>query len=115
MTYITIYEKEGLISGFIMEGHSGYAESGSDIVCAALSALAITAANSLEQVLKLKPIIDTQESYMSVFLPIDLNQADRDRANLVLKTIRLGFSSIREEYPNNVAIKSSSNIHKKIR
>ena len=50
MIRVTIYQNsEQRISGFAMQGHAGYAESGSDIVCAAASVLAQNAVNSIEQ------------------------------------------------------------------
>ena len=32
------YDQEGRITGFSVSGHSGYAEAGADVVCAAVSA-----------------------------------------------------------------------------
>ena len=49
MTRITIYCRDNTYVGFCMEGHSGYAEAGEDIVCAGLSVLAINFVNSIEQ------------------------------------------------------------------
>ncbi len=37
MTILRIYRKGTLYTGFECEGHSGYAEAGGDIVCAAVS------------------------------------------------------------------------------
>ena len=39
MTTLTLFESEQTLIGFCCEGHSGYAESGEDIVCAAISSL----------------------------------------------------------------------------
>ena len=50
MILITIYQDpKGRFTGFDSEGHAEYAESGSDIVCAAVSALIINGMNSIEQ------------------------------------------------------------------
>ena len=38
MTTVTFHSTGGRLDGFAVEGHSGYAEAGSDIVCAAISA-----------------------------------------------------------------------------
>ena len=38
MTTVTFHSANSRIDGFVVEGHSGYAEAGSDIVCAAISA-----------------------------------------------------------------------------
>lgn len=37
MTVLRVYRKGKLFTGFECEGHSGYGEAGSDIVCAAIS------------------------------------------------------------------------------
>ena len=42
MTKIVIRKTNGRYSGFSCSGHAGYAESGSDIVCAAVSVLVIS-------------------------------------------------------------------------
>ena len=47
--------RQGSIIGFAAQGHSGYAESGSDIVCAAVSALTQTCELGLEEVLHIVP------------------------------------------------------------
>lgn len=39
MTRITLFRSRSHAIGFEAEGHTGYAEEGSDIVCAAVSAL----------------------------------------------------------------------------
>ncbi|HCS11735.1 MAG TPA: ribosomal-processing cysteine protease Prp, partial [Clostridiales bacterium] len=47
MITVTIYRTKDEIKGFIVEGHSDYAEEGADIVCASVSILSYTALNSL--------------------------------------------------------------------
>ncbi len=49
MTKVTFYQKSGKINGFTARDHSGYAEEGQDIVCAAVSALVIHTVNSLDR------------------------------------------------------------------
>ena len=52
-TAVTVYWRtDGALVGFRAQGHSGYAQSGSDIVCAAISALTQTFANGLSNVLQ---------------------------------------------------------------
>ena len=41
MTTITFYKTDGYFYGFEEQGHTGYGESGDDILCAALSVFAI--------------------------------------------------------------------------
>ncbi len=47
---------EGDLLGFEIRGHSGYAEAGSDIVCAAVSSAAYLTANTVMDVLHVSPV-----------------------------------------------------------
>ena len=45
---VKLRDEQGNLRGFLCSGHSGYAESGSDIICSAVSALVINTMNSIE-------------------------------------------------------------------
>ena len=94
------------IVGFRASGHSGYAESGSDIVCAAASALLQTAAYGLREVAGLSIGIDLDEENadLTVVLERDLSQSDRQKADMILKTMRLGLEALEQQYPKNIII-----------
>ena len=53
-------QKENII-GFHVEGHSGYASHGSDIICAAVSILTINCINSIEEFCGDEYTLDTDE------------------------------------------------------
>ncbi len=48
MTTITFYKTGGFYYGFEEQGHTGYAESGDDILCSALSAMTMLIINTVE-------------------------------------------------------------------
>ncbi len=48
MTTVTFYKTNGFYYGFEEKGHTGYAESGDDILCSALSAMTMLIINSIE-------------------------------------------------------------------
>ena len=50
MTEITVFLKDGKPIGFDAHGHTGYAECGEDIVCAAVSAITQTAAMAVTDI-----------------------------------------------------------------
>lgn len=50
MTVLRIYQRGGLYVGFSCSGHSGYAEKGQDIVCAAISTAVQYCVNCGEQI-----------------------------------------------------------------
>ena len=48
MTTITFYKTNGIYYGFEEQGHTGFAESGEDILCSALSAMTMLIINAIE-------------------------------------------------------------------
>ena len=48
MTKITFYKSGGYYYGFEEQGHTGYGESGDDILCSALSAMTMLIINAIE-------------------------------------------------------------------
>ena len=48
MTTITFYKADGFYYGFEEQGHTGYGESGDDILCSALSAMTMLIINTVE-------------------------------------------------------------------
>ena len=48
MTTITFYKTNGIYYGFEEQGHTGFAESGDDILCSALSAMTMLIINAIE-------------------------------------------------------------------
>ena len=48
MTTITFYKTGGFYYGFEEQGHTGYGESGDDVLCAALSSMTMLIINTIE-------------------------------------------------------------------
>ena len=48
MTTVVFYKTDGYYYGFEEQGHTGYAESGNDILCSALSAMTMLIINTIE-------------------------------------------------------------------
>ena len=48
MTTITFYKADGFYYGFEEQGHTGYGESGEDILCSAISAMTMFIINAIE-------------------------------------------------------------------
>ena len=48
MTKITFYKSGGFYYGFEEQGHTGYGESGEDILCSALSSMTMLIINAIE-------------------------------------------------------------------
>ena len=48
MTKILFFRRDGIFYGFEETGHTGYGESGDDVLCAALSAMTMLIVNTVE-------------------------------------------------------------------
>ena len=57
MTRVVVCRDERGVRSLTVSGHSGYAESGRDIVCAAVSTLITTCANAMESAAGLVPLV----------------------------------------------------------
>ncbi len=95
-----IIDREGdEIKSLYMSGHSGYAEQGSDIICASASTLFYTAVNSLEELCSLKDIAvineDTGDGDVNARLTLpELTGEVRERAQVIMNTVLVGFKSL---------------------
>ena len=57
---------EGLLQGFLMEGHAGAGEAGQDVVCAAISSAAYLVVNTLTDICHVTPLtLRAEEGRMS--------------------------------------------------
>jgi len=88
----------GDIMGFEVSGHSGYAEAGKDIVCAAVSAIVQTAILGLMDVVGIEVMYDQRPGKARCCLPDGLSKDLREKANIVLETMLCGLKSIQEGY-----------------
>ena len=81
MTRVVVCRDERGVRSLTVSGHSGYAESGQDIVCAAVSTLVTTCANAMESVAGLEPLVSQDEAAaeISVALPPALSPATATR------------------------------------
>jgi len=97
MIKISVYKSaEGNIIGFHSIGHAGFAESGSDIVCAAVSALIINTINSIEQFTS--DTFNLAEDEKRGHIDFKIVSKPSNESNLLLNSLFLGLNGIREDY-----------------
>ena len=104
-TTVTFYKRsDGRLIGYRADGHSGYAEAGSDIVCAGVSALTQSTLNGLENVLKapVKSDIDHQTASLEAELNPEATDEQLEGAQILLQTLLEGVQAIERSFPRNV-------------
>lgn len=94
MIRIEIFKDHGEYKGFKVSGHSGYADEGSDIVCASVSALVINTVNSLEKFTEdeFESNIDENGALIEIGFKDPLSSG----AKLLMDSLTLGLESVRE-------------------
>ncbi|KRN13486.1 hypothetical protein IV37_GL000209 [Fructilactobacillus fructivorans] len=95
-----------LITGFKVTGHADSGEYGHDIVCAAVSALAISSVNGLITVCDVDPFVKQDEKnggYLQVKIPDE--HWDDVKAQTLLKSFMNGLKDISKQYSNYVEVK----------
>ena len=105
MTRITIYKsssKNGDIVGFKSEGHSGYARSGKDIVCAATSALVINTINSIEKFTEANCTTTVDDKNAIISMMVESNESKESL--VLLQSLELGLSEIARDNPKYISI-----------
>lgn len=98
-----IYKQDGLYWGYEISGHADYSPHGTDIVCAAVSFLAITVENSLDmQIGKIES--KAQSGYISCRLCGELSADEALKAQAVLKTLAIGLKRLKATYPEYIRL-----------
>ena len=106
-TTVTFLKRsDGALLGYRANGHSGYAESGADIVCAAISALTQTTLNGLKNVLKAPVMFDQDDdgAFIEAILTPEASEDQIRQSQLLLVTLLEGLQAIQREYPRNLRI-----------
>ena len=104
---VTFFRRpDGALTGYRAEGHTGYAEAGEDIVCAAVSALTQATLNGLKNVLKAPVMFDIDDAAatLEARLTPEATEAQIRQAQLLLRTLLEGLQAIQRSYPRNVRI-----------
>ena len=98
MINVTIFkDSSDVYRGFSLVGHAGYAESGSDIVCAAASMLSTNAVNSIEKLTddEISYNVDEDTGFLSMSFS---GKSISNESKLLVDSLVIGLESIRESY-----------------
>ena len=104
MTKVEFFNKEGRITGFCVSGHSGYAEEGNDVVCAAVTAIVTFAEATINDVLgaHAKVRVNGEEPRITLTLPASCEEEDAVQA--VLTGMMLTICSLRDDYSDYIEV-----------
>lgn len=92
MLVVSLYRENERVS-LLAKGHTGYAEEGKDIICAAVSALLQTFSLWLSEEYKDKFKLEKRKGFLHMEFPMD------EKSNLVLWVFWRGLIEISRSYP----------------
>ncbi len=93
---VKLWDEQGVPCGFCCNGHSGYAESGSDIICSAVSALVINTMNSIEAFTD--DVCSCKQEQKSGTIEFRIVSKPCKESLLLLDSLFLGLQGIEDEY-----------------
>ena len=102
MVEVTFFKHNDLITGFTFDGHAGYADAGYDIVCSAVSALVITAINSVEALTEDGFATEAKEEggYVSFYFDDEPSK----EASLLMDSLAIGIEGIFNSYEDYIHV-----------
>ena len=104
MTKVEIFNQGGRINGFSVSGHSGYAEEGSDIVCAAVTTAVKFAECTINDALGDHANTRVKEDEPRITLTLPAVCDDEDAVQAVLTGFVLTMCSLRDDYPDYIEV-----------
>ena len=93
--------RNGKIQKFRVSGHSGYAESGSDIVCAAVSAMVMLTVNTVTDDFGIPAAVKVEEEDAVIEL---LLKTEDERAHALIAGLMREISALAHDFPDNVRV-----------
>ncbi|MDA9472293.1 ribosomal-processing cysteine protease Prp [Enterococcus sp. 5H] len=99
----------GQIVSFEITGHAESGPYGSDVICAAVSALAISTVNGIDALAGFEPIVETNEDesgYLYVEILSKINQEQTNIAQILLENLLLGLQAIEQENLEFIQVKT---------
>ena len=104
MTRCEFFRDGERITGFSIAGHSGYAEAGSDIVCAAISAVVTMAEATINDVCGAKAKVRVKEADARVTLTLPASCEEEDTVQAVLAGLMVYLIDLRDQYSDYIEV-----------
>ena len=106
MTTVTFLTEDARIIGFDVQGHSGWGESGEDIVCAAITSAVRLVEATVNDVMGLCAAVKVREADASISLRLPgglANTAESTCQNLLTGLV-VYLAQLHDEYPDNIEV-----------
>lgn len=102
ITVKMLHDEKGLYRGFSIRGHAdGYEKDGEyDLICAAVSAITLTTAGGLKDVLHQEGTFDSDFGFMQV----EISSSEDEKSQVLFQTMVHGLRNVENQYPRHLKI-----------
>ena len=104
MTRCEFFTENDRITGFSVSGHSGYAEAGSDIICAAISAIVTMAEATINDVCGAKAKVRVGEDEARITLKLPKTCDEEETVQAVLAGMMVTLINLQEDYSDFIEV-----------
>ena len=104
MTRCEFFTENDRITGFSISGHSGYAEAGGDIVCAAITAIVTMAEATINDVCGAKAKVRVKDEQARITLTLPVSCDEEESVQAVLAGMMLTLCGLRDDYPDYIEV-----------
>lgn len=99
MIKVKFYTEKDLTHKVVIDGHSGYADVGKDIVCASVSSMVITTVNMILRLEKEAISYTTKDGFIEIVI-----HKHTDVIDTIIENLRSLLQELAGEYPKNIKI-----------
>lgn len=106
MTTVTFHTEGSAIIGFDAKGHSGFAQEGEDIVCAAITSAVRLVECTVNDVMGLCAAVKVREkdAFISLRLPGGLSAQADSTCQALLTGLMVYLTELHDEYPDYIEV-----------
>ena len=106
MTTVTFLTEQARITGFDVQGHSGWGEAGEDIVCADVTSAVRLVEATVNDVMGLCAAVkvNQRDTTISLRLPGGLAQTAESTCQNLLTGLMVYLTQLHDEYPDHIEV-----------
>lgn len=101
------FRENGLLKGFVISGHAGFADFGKDIVCSAVTSSVMLSANTVTDFFKIPAKVAVLENEISLDSR-RLSDLQAQNLNIILSSLKKHLELINSDY-NRLKISETNN------
>ena len=98
------FTEDDRITGFTVSGHSGYEESGKDIICAYVTAVVTMAEATINDVCGAKAKVRVKDEQARITLTLPVSCDEEETVQAVLAGMMVTLINLQEQYPDFIEV-----------